>query len=143
MAKLADVLARQKRFQRLLVGLLILAMAIGVLIVPVERNNPDGKINSIFNGIWWSVTTITSVGYGDMVPTTTLGKVLGMILQVSGVLAFGLLVSLVTVSLDEAKERYYRNRQDERLDRIEEKLDKLGKQSGYVVKQTVEGNRVE
>lgn len=143
MNNLADVLARQRRFQRLLLGLLVLALAIGLLIVPVEKNAPESKIKSLFDGIWWSVTTITSVGYGDMVPITNLGKVLGMILQVSVVLAFGLLVSLVTVSLDEAKERYFRNRLDERFNQIEEKLDKLGKQSGYVVKQTAERNRVE
>lgn len=138
MANLTETLVKQKRFQAILVGLLVLAIVLGLVIVPVERGAEGVRINSYFNGVWWAVTTITSVGYGDMVPVTGFGKVLGMILQVSGVLAFGLLVSLVTVSLDEAKERYYRNRLDERLERIEGKLEKLEKGQNYVVRREIE-----
>jgi voltage-gated potassium channel len=138
MANLPVVLARQRRFQRLFVALLVLAMILGVVIVPVEAVAQQPVITNYLDGIWWAVTTITSVGYGDMVPVTAVGKILGMVLQVSGVVAFGLLVSMVTVALDDAKERYYRGRLEERLEAMEGKLDRLGKKQDFVMRNEVE-----
>jgi len=48
---------------------------------PVQPENFD----SAFSGLWWAVSTITTVGYGDMVPVTVLGKVLGAIIELLGV----------------------------------------------------------
>jgi voltage-gated potassium channel len=138
MAQVTSVLVRQRRFQQLFAGLLALAVVLGLLIVPVEQVAEKARITNYFDGIWWAVTTITSVGYGDMVPVTVLGKIMGMVLQVSGVLAFGLLVSMVTVALDDAKERYYRQRQDERLEQIDGRLERLEKQGYFMVRERVE-----
>jgi voltage-gated potassium channel len=143
MAQIASVLVRQRRFQQLFAGLLVLAMILGVLIVPVESDSPGAVITNEFDGIWWAVTTVTSVGYGDMVPVTVLGKMMGMVLQVTGVLAFGLLVSMVTVALDDVKEKYYRQRLDERLEQIDTKLERIEKQESFMVRERLEsgGNR--
>ncbi len=61
-----------KRLRTYLLALIILALLLGIWIVPVEYGN---KINTIGDGLWWAITTITGVGYGDVVPVTGLGRV--------------------------------------------------------------------
>jgi voltage-gated potassium channel len=117
--------------------LAVLAIIIGLFIVPVETRYPNALITNLFDGIWWSAQTITSVGYGDIYPVTAIGRIMGMILEFAGVLAFGLLVSMATVAMNEAKDKYYRRRLDERLEEIDQKLSKIEKQEQFVVKKQV------
>jgi voltage-gated potassium channel Kch len=138
MAHVTELLVKQRRFKLLLLTLVLIAVLIGLLIVPVEVRYPGALITNLFDGIWWSTQTVTSVGYGDIYPVSKTGKILGMILELVGVLAFGLLVSMVTVTLEETKEKYYRHKLNERLDRLEQMLDKIEKQEQFVVKNQVE-----
>jgi len=48
---------------------------------------------TLFEGLWWTMTTLTTVGYGDYFPKTVAGKCLGMFLFIFGVGIIGLLVS--------------------------------------------------
>lgn len=142
MAKnLVESLARQKRFKKLLTGLVILALMLGMLVVPLEQTHPQANINTFFDGVWWSVTTITSVGYGDTHPVTTGGRIIGMSLELMGVLAFGLIIGLISVTLAEPKERFYWSRLYERLDEMEKKLESIEKQERFMVKQVMEADR--
>jgi voltage-gated potassium channel len=50
---------------------------------------------SLWDGIWWAVTTTTTVGYGDLYPTTVQGRIIGMLLMFVGI---GFL-SLLTASI--------------------------------------------
>jgi voltage-gated potassium channel len=56
----------------------------------VEREAQPQTFNSIIDALWWGVSTITSVGYGDILPVTPAGKVLGGIVQILGVGLFAL-----------------------------------------------------
>ena len=61
----------------LLLFFLILGMVIfSSLVYYAERlhTNPDNDFKSIPEGLWWAVVTMTTVGYGDMVPKTSAGK---------------------------------------------------------------------
>jgi len=58
---------------------------------------PDG-FSSIPAAMWWAIETLTTVGYGDLVPTTVGGKILGGIVTIIGVVAVALFTSLITVS---------------------------------------------
>ena len=55
-----------------------------------ERGDPDTQIHSIPEAMWWSVITLTTVGYGDITPVTILGKVFGGIIAVLGIAMFAL-----------------------------------------------------
>lgn len=51
----------------------------GVLFYALE-NERSTYVNNIFDGIWWAVVTVTTIGYGDVVPVTFWGRIVGIIL---------------------------------------------------------------
>jgi voltage-gated potassium channel len=61
----------------------------------VCEQRPDANIKTAEDAMWWSVTTITTVGYGDKYPVTTSGRMVAMVLMVSGVGLFGMLSGVV------------------------------------------------
>jgi len=131
------------RFRLLVVAFILFTISIGVLIVQVEKSASQATIKTISDGIWWSVTTVTSVGYGDTYPVTPLGRTLGMILMISGVMLTGVILGFVTVTLFHSREEYYWRRISRRLDRIEDKLDRFEKMQSYVVKSMTEESESE
>jgi voltage-gated potassium channel len=64
-----------------------------VSILVCERQG-DANIKTAEDAVWWSIATITTVGYGDKYPVTTEGRVVGIILMVAGVTMFGCLSGL-------------------------------------------------
>ena len=70
----------------------------GVSMFLVEfRYNPS--IQTVFDGIWWALVTITTVGYGDVVPATLLGRIVGGVLMVGGMFTLALFAGIVGSSL--------------------------------------------
>ena len=65
--------------------LLVLILASSLCMYSVECDVEGSGFRNAFSGIWWAVSTLLTVGYGDIVPATTLGKALGAILTFLGV----------------------------------------------------------
>ncbi|HMJ88369.1 MAG TPA: ion transporter [Candidatus Acidoferrum sp.] len=72
--------------------LLVTFSAISILIA---EDAPEANIKTAEDAIWWSVTTITTVGYGDKFPTSTEGRLIAMALMMAGVGLFGMLSGLI------------------------------------------------
>ncbi|MCX6954392.1 MAG: potassium channel family protein [Verrucomicrobia bacterium] len=72
--------------------LVITFSSVGILLC--ERS-PASNIRSAEDAIWWSITTITTVGYGDKYPVTTAGRVVAAAVMVIGVGLFGTLSGLI------------------------------------------------
>ena len=125
--KVVRELLKQKKFQLVLIGLVVLAVVLGVLVVPIEQAGGGRLIRSVDDGLWWAVTTVTGVGYGDVYPMTGGGRVVGAILEIVGVLTFGLLVAMTAVAMRQQKERWYWKRLFERLEHIEERIKRIEK----------------
>lgn len=66
----------------------LLATAIIVVIFGVLVSGVDENIHNFWDGIWWAVATVSTVGYGDVVPTSELGRLLGIGLIVLGLGVF-------------------------------------------------------
>jgi len=82
----------------LLVFFLVLGIVIfASLVYYAERisPNPDNDFNSIILGLWWALVTMTTVGYGDMVPKTYLGMFVGTLCALGGVLTVALPVPVI------------------------------------------------
>ncbi|WP_199888404.1 potassium channel family protein [Streptomyces badius] len=62
-------------------------------VLQVERDAPDGNIRTIGDAVWWSFTTMTTVGYGDLAPTTGLGRLLAVGLMLSGIALLGVVTA--------------------------------------------------
>ena len=70
-------------------SLLLLFVGMGMLIFGTlayfaEKDVDGTKYTSIPESMWWAIQTMTSVGYGDLFPTTVLGKLIGSCCGVSG-----------------------------------------------------------
>ena len=65
------------------------------LIAAVLETIVDSGIDGFGNAIWWAIVTVTTVGYGDVVPSTTIGRVIAGLLMLVGVSAIPITTSLV------------------------------------------------
>lgn len=74
---------------------LFLTYLAGIEITMVERGNPGATIQSVGDGFWWAITTLTTVGYGDIYPTTTQGRFIAVGLMVSGICILGVISATV------------------------------------------------
>lgn len=125
-------LLKQRKFRQLLFSLAVVAVFLGVLIVSVEKD--QGNIQTLEEGLWWAATTITAVGYGDFYPVTSPGRVIGISLEVVGVIMFGLLIAIISTSMNRNQEEYYWKKLFKRLDSIEADIETLKKKTDFVVK---------
>lgn len=67
-------------------------------VTALEQGDPDANIRSIPDGLWWAVTTVTTVGYGDTYPVTAAGRILGAALMIMGVALFGFLAGALATA---------------------------------------------
>ena len=130
--------ARRRIFPYLAIVTLILGLGSGLVMTIVDHTNfPNYGV-----AVWWAVVTLATVGYGDVVPTTPLGRVVASGIIILGVTFLAFLTATVTsyfVSSDQerakAKEladreatdkelRDLLHRLEERLSAIESKLEK-------------------
>jgi voltage-gated potassium channel len=94
-----------------LIGALLFILSLtltisGALGYMVENEEQPALFNSIPAGMWWAIETLTTVGYGDMVPATALGKILGGLVSIVGIGTLALFSGTITVGfLDQLRIR--------------------------------------
>jgi len=81
-------------------GFLVFSLAMAIIIFATimfycEKNVEDSTFYSIPSAFWYTIVTMTTLGYGDMVPHTILGKVVGGVCSLSGVLVIALPVPVI------------------------------------------------
>ena len=65
--------------KQIYVFLAALYVIVIVVLVQIEKGDANANIKSIYDGLWYSVVTLTTVGYGDYYPVTSIGKIIGLI----------------------------------------------------------------
>jgi voltage-gated potassium channel len=76
---------RREQLVLSIIFILFILVLISTIMFYVEREAQPDKFTSIPATMWWGIATLTTVGYGDMVPITSLGKVLGGMFAITGV----------------------------------------------------------
>ncbi|MBN2646909.1 MAG: two pore domain potassium channel family protein [Thiotrichales bacterium] len=88
----------RNRFGRILIGFALLVLVSAGIFALLEQR-------SFGEGLWYAVVTITTVGYGDVVPVTEAGRAFGIVLIVFGVLLFSLVTANLAAFLIESEQR--------------------------------------
>lgn len=133
-------LLQRHRFRMFIIIFVLLAVVLGVAIVPVESRRKEANIKNAEDGVWWAVTTMTGVGYGDRYPITTTGRSVAVILEVCGVVVFGLIAGQIAVELFRIQDDFNWKRTMDRLGELDEKMDRLEKKVDYLVKSKEEAS---
>jgi len=100
-----------------------MAMAVGVvffcgiIIYFIESPHENSEIKTLVDAIWYATATVTTVGYGDVVPVTQEGRIMGIVMMFVGIFIFALIISRLGAILigSQLKKR-------ERLDSQEKKI---------------------
>jgi voltage-gated potassium channel len=79
----------------IIIAAVVLITTTSLLVLVFERGAPDASIRTGSDAFWWAMVTITTVGYGDFVPVTYAGRILGIILMTFGIGIFAVLTSFV------------------------------------------------
>ncbi len=98
-----------------------------VIIFLIESPNENSEIKTMLDAVWWTAATVTTVGYGDVVPTTDLGRIIGIIFMFVGISILGIFISTIGASL--IKTRLLHGKQDmtneEEYEKIVKRIQKL------------------
>lgn len=70
---------------RLIVAILLIALS-GSILVNVFEKDPSSTITDLWLGLWWALVSITTTGYGDYTPLTTGGRIVAIIVMLSGIM---------------------------------------------------------
>ncbi|XP_054632448.1 shaker-related potassium channel tsha2-like [Dunckerocampus dactyliophorus] len=100
-------------------GLLIFFLIIGVVLFSssvyfAEAEDPESGFSSIPDAFWWAVVTMTTVGYGDMCPSTIGGKFVGSLCAIAGVLTIALPVPVIVSNFN-----YFYHRENDEEDNMQ------------------------
>ena len=125
--KLARRLLVRHQLHYALLVILVVIVGCASLALAVEEH-AGGSIQTFGDALWWAVTTVTTVGYGDTFPVSPAGKGVAAFLMVTGITLFGLLTANLTTLFAERAGQAEEAREDAmtaRLDEILRRLDQL------------------
>ncbi len=104
-ARMRRVMSRGGGFLRGRYLLAMLGIAAAIIfigafaVMTLESGTEAAQITSFSDAVWWSISTITTVGYGDIVPHTIAGRIIGMALMVVGIGIMAALISEVSAAM--------------------------------------------
>ena len=95
------LLASRAKITVFLGAVLTIVLIMGTIMYLVEQGNPG--FNNIFKGMYWAIVTMTTVGYGDAVPLTNLGKFIASVLMIMGYGIIAVPTGIVSAELAQSR----------------------------------------
>jgi voltage-gated potassium channel len=89
---------RRGNLGRFLVAATVLVLNGAVIVYLLERHAPGSNIHTLGNAVWWSIVTVTTVGYGDFYPVTTWGRITACFVMATGLLTLAVVTAQVASS---------------------------------------------
>ena len=140
-----------------ILGIIIILTATGMHLIEGEIQ-PEA-FGSIAKSLWWATITLTTVGYGDVIPITAMGKLLGGVIAISGItmaaLPAGIMASGFSAEVNRRRDRFqievYKTMQDntiskneyKKLDSIRHKLGLSHRDARLIIDETSQTSRFE
>lgn len=98
---------KQPIYRKTLFTIAVLLLIYGLLVflmLQFEATSTEAKIVSVQDGLWYAIATLTTVGYGDMVPVTYEGRMLGFVFLLSSLGVYGFIIGQITNIMSTLKE---------------------------------------
>jgi len=136
-------------------NLLLLSITVSVIFIGafaalvLDSGSENARITEFSDAVWWSISTVTTVGYGDVVPSSIWGRIMGMVLMIVGISIMTVFISQVSATLVESKLKRDFTRKNFRGAMIAEvkngidNLDKLSESELSLLMQTIQTLRME
>ena len=108
-------------------GASLLAFCAALAVLDAERSSPNANITDFGDAIWWAVTTMTTVGYGDRFPVTDTGRLVAFGLMMGGIALLGTVTATLASWLVETVAAEKEQAEDIQVvvRRLEDKIDRL------------------
>ena len=116
--RIAKAVATRRVFPWLAGVTAVIAVSTGILVRLIDHRD----FQTVGDGIWWSIVTLATVGYGDIVPTTTWGRVVGSVVIVFGVTFLAFLTATVTSLFVSSEQQAAAEKQRELMSRGEQQI---------------------
>jgi voltage-gated potassium channel len=84
---------RHRGLNWVLLIVLVLNLIAAAMVLEFEGGNLDANIASYPDALWWAVTTISTVGYGDRFPMSSPGRAVAVVLMIAGIAMFGVITA--------------------------------------------------
>lgn len=108
--KITRVIYLKRQEILLSMGVLITLIFLSALLIyQVEHAAQPDKFDNVFSAMWWSVMTLTTVGYGDICPITAAGKLLGSAMSLMGIGLVAIPTGIISagfIELNDGKIKY-------------------------------------
>ena len=141
-ARMRRVMMRSGGFLQRSNLLTVAGITIGVIflgafaVLVLETGTDEARITNFADAVWWSISTITTVGYGDIVPHSIPGRIMGMVLMVVGIGVMAGLISQVSATLVEKRLKKESEKDGFRksmISEIKDRIDRIDELSDYDV----------
>ncbi|WP_309109804.1 ion channel [Saccharothrix sp.] len=73
----------------------LVGLSASLAVLDAERNHPDATITTFGDAAWWTLTTISTVGYGDRYPVTWEGRLVAALLMIGGIALLGVITGTI------------------------------------------------
>lgn len=108
-------------------SLIVVTWLVGVVVFGIVERLVDPKtFDNVWLAMWWALQTVTTVGYGDVVPGTTAGKVIGSFLMLGGLSLYAVITGAITSAfVAQAQRRLGADPVMDRLDDVTAELNSI------------------
>ena len=115
------------RALRLVMDKIIFIAILFIFIVTVSIRLLDPGINDIPTAIWFIVVSMTSTGYGDVVPVTHSGRLIGIIAMIGGILIFATITAAISTIYMSKISRSHHDNLESKIDDLSSEVERLNK----------------
>lgn len=130
-------LFRIYKLHRVLIAEVALIILATTLAPVFESGHPGARITRMSEALWWAVVTATTTGYGDYVPVTLGGRLIGTVLMFSGFALYSVAVGTFVLFINRHLSRRNWHKTQLKLDTLTKQIDQLEKQVEFLVKSQV------